>query len=382
MRRATLLAVLLAVAIAGWLASPHLAPLLGLGGETPPAGSTAVVGQAAAPAERLTQVRVRRSEAEPMARQQVLNGRTQANRSVRVAAEVPGEVIEIVGEKGDQVAEGDLLARLDPRDRAAALAEARATLEQRRIEAEAAERLGQRGFQAETQVAGARAALEQARYQVRRSEVALEQTSITAPFAGVLEERPIELGSFLEVGDTVGTLVELDPLLVVTDVPEAAILSIVPGSTAEVKFIDGTVREGRVRFVARQANAATRSFRVEIVLPNPDLRIPAGISTTVAINLAPVPAHAVSPGILVLDDRGVLGVKSVDDDGKVAFHPAEIVRAEGDVVWLAGLPSTIDLITVGQGFVMPGQPVEAVPEATVAALVAGGEPGDTPGTPR
>ncbi len=379
MRRATLLAVILALAVAGWLASPHLAPLLGLAPESAPAGPAAPAAEQPA-AERLTQVRVRRSEAEPMARQQVLNGRTQANRSVRVAAEVAGEVIEILGEKGDRVEAGDLLVRLDPRDREAALAEARATLEQRRIEDQAAERLGQRGFSAETQVAGARAALEQARFQVRRSEVALEQTNITAPFAGVLEERPIELGSFLEVGDMVGTLVELDPLLVVTDVPEAAILNIVPGSTAEVRFIDGTEREGRVRFVARQANAATRSFRVEIVLPNPDLRIPAGISTTVAINLEPIPAHAVSPGILVLDDRGLLGVKTVDDQSRVAFHPAEIVRAEGDVVWLAGLPSTIDLITVGQGFVTPGQPVEAVPESAVAALVAGAEPGTTPGS--
>ncbi len=380
MRRATLLAVLIAVAVAGWLASPHLAPLLGLAPTPDPAGQTAPAVEQPA-AERLTQVRVRRSEAEPMARQQVLNGRTQANRIVHVAAEIPGEVIEVMGEKGDQVGEGDLLVRLDPRDREAALAEARATLEQRRIEDQAAERLGERGFQAETRVAEARAALEQARYLVRRSEVALEQTSITAPIAGVLEERPIELGSFVEVGDVVGTLVELDPLLVVTDVPEAAILSIAPGSAARVRFIDGTEREGRVRFVARQANAATRSFRVEIVLPNPDLRIPAGISTTVAIELEPIPAHGVSPGILVLDDRGVLGVKTVDDQGMVAFHPAEIVRAEGDLVWLAGLPSTIDIITVGQGFVMPGQPVEAVPEEAVAALVAGTEPG-TPGTAR
>lgn len=379
MRRATLLAVLIAVAVAGWLASPHLAPLLGLAPAPDPAGPAAPAVEQPA-AERLTQVRIRRSEAEPMARQQVLNGRTQANRTVRIAAEIPGEVIEIMGEKGDQVSDGDLLVRLDPRDREAALAEARATLEQRRIEDQAAERLGERGFQAETRVAEARAALEQARYHVRRSEVALEQTSITAPIAGVLEERPIELGSFLEVGDVVGTLVELDPLLVVTDVPEAAILSISPGSTAQVRFIDGTERQGRVRFVARQANAATRSFRVEIVLPNPDLRIPAGISTTVAIDLEPIPAHGVSPGILVLDDRGVLGVKTVDDQGMVAFHPAEIVRAEGDVVWLAGLPSTIDIITVGQGFVTAGQPVEAVPEAAVAALVAGTEPDTPPGT--
>lgn len=379
MRRATLLAVLIAVAVGGWLASPHLVPLLGLAPAPDPAGPAGPAIEQPA-AERLTQVRIRRSEAEPMARQQVLNGRTQANRTVRIAAEIPGEVIDIMGEKGDQVSEGDLLVRLDPRDREAALAEARATLEQRRIEDQAAERLGERGFQAETRVAEARAALEQARYHVRRSEVALEQTSITAPIAGVLEERPVELGSFVEVGDVVGTLVELDPLLVVTDVPEAAILSISPGSTAQVRFIDGTEREGRVRFVARQANAATRSFRVEIVLPNPDLRIPAGISTTVAIDLEPIPAHGVSPGILVLDDRGVLGVKTVDDQGTVAFHPAEIVRAEGDLVWLAGLPSTIDIITVGQGFVTSGQPVEAVPEAAVAALVAGTEPGTSPGT--
>lgn len=368
MRRSTLLAVLLAVAVAAWLASPHLLPLLGMAPEAPPATPAAAPEDAP---ERLAQVRVRRSVAEPMARQQVLNGRTQANRTVRIAAEVSGEVIEILKDKGDKVEEGDLIVRLDPRDREAALAEARATLEQRRIENEAAERLGKRGFQAETQVAGARAALEQARFQVRRSEVALEQTRITAPFAGVLEERPIELGSLLEVGDMVGTLVELDPLLVVTDVPEAAILAIAPGSTAEISFLGDVAREGRVRFVARQANAATRTFPVEIELPNPDRRIPAGISATVAIDLEPVPAHAVSPGILVLDDQGVLGVKSVDEGGTVRFHPAEIVRAVGDVVWLAGLPSTIDLITVGQGFVTQGQVVEAVPEAEVAALVAG-----------
>ncbi len=371
MRRSTLLALVLALAVAGWLASPHLAALLGLAPETPPAASAPLADDA----PQTMQVRVHHSVAEPIARQQVLNGRTEANRTVRIAAEVAGEVIEVGKAKGDTVEKGDLIIRLDPRDREAALAEARATLEQRRIENEAAKRLGERGFQAETKVAEAKAALEQARYQVRRSEVALEQTRITAPFAGVLEERPVELGSLLEVGDTVGKLVELDPLLVAADVPEAAIMGIAPGSAAEVGFLGDVTREGRVRFVARQANAATRTFPVEIELANPDRAIPAGISAAVAINLAPIRAHAASPGILVLDDRGVLGVKSVEDDGTVGFHPAEVVRAMGDVVWLAGLPDTIDLITVGQGFVSVGQEVKAVPEAEVAALVSGAAAG-------
>ena len=368
MRRSTLLALVIALAVAGWLASPHLAPLLGLAPEPPPAAPAPSGGELA---ERKAQVRVRHSVAEPIARQEVLNGRTEANRTVRIAAEVSGEVIEVLKAKGDKVEKGDLLVRLDPRDRAAALAEARAALEQRRIENEAAKRLGERGFQAETKVAAAKAALEQARFQVRRSEVALEQTRITAPFAGVLEERPVERGSLLEVGDTVGRLVELDPLLVAVDVPEASIMGIAPGSTAEIRFLGDVTREGRVRFVAREANAATRTFPVEVELANPDRSIPAGISATVAINLAPIAAHAVSPGILVLNDEGVLGVKSVEDGGTVGFHSAEVVRAVGDVVWLAGLPDALDLITVGQGFVSIGQEVEAVPEADVAALVAG-----------
>ncbi len=113
-----------------------------------------------------------------------------------------------------------------------------------------------------------------------------------------------------------------------------------------------------MRFVARKAKEQTRTFLVEIELPNPDLTIPAGTSTEVAIVLEPVPAHRVSPGILVLDDEGVLGIKAVDDASTVTFHPADIVRAEAGAVWLRGLPDQLRIITVGQGFVRPGQTVD------------------------
>ncbi|MDZ7810145.1 MAG: hypothetical protein U5L11_08305 [Arhodomonas sp.] len=57
--------------------------------------------------------------------------------------------------------------------------------------------------------------------------------------------------------------------------------------------------------------------------------------------------------MLVLDDEGELGVE-VDDDGVVVFHPVEVVRAEREGFWVAGLPQGVRVIAVGQGFVREG----------------------------
>ena len=377
MRRSTLIAVLLALAVAAWLASPHLGLdqwLQRNAGDDGPAVEAAAAPGAVTNGQRLTAVRTRVSTAEPMAREVVLNGRTEANRTVRVAAETAARVVELPRRKGLRVEAGDLVARLDQRDREAAVAEARASLAQRELDYEAARRLGERGFQAETRVAETRAALEFARYHLRRAEVELAHTEITAPFTGVLEALPVELGSFVDVGDTLAEIVDLDPILVVTDVPEARVQSLRVGDTAEIRQAGGDSHEGRVQFVARQANERTRTFRAEVAVPNPEATVPAGISTAVAITLEPVPAHRVSPGILVLDDSGVLGIKAVADDQTVAFHPADIIRAEADAVWLAGLPDRLRVIIVGQGFVTPGQTVEATDEGEITARLGTAAP--------
>ena len=115
---------------------------------------------------------------------------------------------------------------------------------------------------------------------------------------------------------------------------------------------------------------STRTFRVELEVPNPDGRFAAGTSAELVIEDEPVPAHRVSSALLALDDAGTIGVKAVDDEGVVTFHPARVVRAEADAVWLTGLPERLRLITVGQGFVRPGDRVEVVPEAATGAADA------------
>jgi multidrug efflux system membrane fusion protein len=71
-----------------------------------------------------------------------------------------------------------------------------------------------------------------------------------------------------------------------------------------------------------------------------------------------VRAHRISAAMLVLADDGTLGIKAVDAEGIVRFHPARIVRSETDAVWLGGLPDELKVIVTGQGFVAAGEAVE------------------------
>ena len=122
------------------------------------------------------------------------------------------------------------------------------------------------------------------------------------------------------------------------------------------------MRDGKVSFVAPRADVETRTFRVEVEVANPDGKIPSGISVEARIPTGSVMAQFVSPAALSLNDKGVLGVKTVDKDNKVEFHAAKIVRSDVDGVWLTGLEDEERIITVGAGFVRVGEEVRPVLE--------------------
>ena len=126
---------------------------------------------------------------------------------------------------------------------------------------------------------------------------------------------------------------------------------------ARVLFITGEERAGTVSFVGTSAATDTRTFLVEIDVPNRDGAIPAGVSAEVQIPIGQVEAHFVSPSTVSLDESGVLGVKTVDAENTVRFHEIDVVRAQIEGIWVDGLPDTAQIIVVGQGFVSDGERV-------------------------
>ena len=109
---------------------------------------------------------------------------------------------------------------------------------------------------------------------------------------------------------------------------------------------------------ASSADPATRSFAIEIELPNADGSLRDGLTATATVNLGTAPAHLLPQSVLTLDDQGVLGVRSVVDN-VVEFHPVTIIGDTREGIWVTGLPPRVDVITVGQEYVVPGQKVNA-----------------------
>lgn len=359
MRSSILAALVLSAGLALWLGSRPLQEALGLGSARP--ASEPPAGQG--PIERPPiAVRVRDSVARPVAPEITINGVTEPARAVELRAEVAGRVVATPVAQGAQLAAGDPIVLLDPRDRPARIRELEARLAQRELEYEAASRLGARGFQAETRVAEARAALEEVRARLAAERLELERTTIRAPFAGRLERRHVELGDFLEIGQKVGLLVEPRPFLVVGRAPETVVGRLAPGLPGTARLADGRELEGRLRFVASQAEGATRTFRVELEISEPPEDLPAGMTARLTVRLPEVAAHQLPAGVLVLDDEGRLGVRYVDAEGRARFASVSIVRSEGGSLWLMGLPEQARVVTVGQGFLSEGQPVRAVGE--------------------
>jgi len=383
-RRSYVTAVMILLLLAAWVASGEInrlgelmAMVSAADGTKKPGAKPAAkpeakpAATAAKPAEKkpeeanktaIPAVRVRTITAEMRQQDLVVRGQTQALRKVQVRAETAGKVAAIRADKGTVVKEGDTICELNVDARTAMLNHARATMKQRQLQYEASKTLKEKGFRSDTAVAGDLAAYEAAKADVERMEKEFKNTRIRAPFDGVVDDRMVDVGDYLAPGQACALVVDQDPFLVVGQVSEKDVPQIRIGDAGWAKLITGERVQGKVRFVSKTSNPATRTFRVELEVPNPDGLIRDGVTAEIHITGNTVEAHKISPAILSLDDKGTLGVRIVDQARRVRFVPIKIVADGPDGVWVTGLPRQVTIITVGQEFVSEGQEVSLTPE--------------------
>lgn len=351
MRRSVWIAAGILLAATGWMASGQI-------GNAENAATRA--DTTLPPPDALVSVRTADIAAQDYTRTVVIRGRTEADRVVDISSEIDARVVAVHVEKGDTVQEGDLLVELAIDDRQAQVEMARAVIRQRTIEAEAATRLAEKGFRAETQLAEAEAQLEDARHQERLAQVNLRNTKIRAPFDGVVENRMAEIGAFMQKGSEAISLIDRDPMLVIGQVGERDVNTLKVGDTGTARLADGTELTGTIGFIGAVADPETRTFLVELEVPNPEGLIRDGLTAEMALPVSTARAHFISPAVLVLDDAGALGVRLVDGADTVRFAPITVIGTSADGMWVGGLPADARLIVVGQEYVVDGQKVRPV----------------------
>jgi multidrug efflux system membrane fusion protein len=353
--RAKLLAVVLALVLAGWMGSGFVLPNSDDGDAPEEMADMAIA------------VAVLSSEAQDIDLVLTAEGQSIPDRATGIQAKITGQVQSVLVGRGDLVEAGQEIGRLDSETLEAQLAQAQAQLEQATGDFDRAQTLNERGISTDSVLMQTRAVMAAAQAAVASAKEQLDNAVITAPFGGRLNEMTLDEGEFVNDGDLVAEVLDNDPLSVVVQVPQLALSRIQKGQTARVSFITGETRLGTVGFIGSNANSQTRTFRVEVTVDNPDSEMPAGLSAQIAIPTGSARGHFISPAILSLGTNGELGIKTVTVDNTVAFSPISIVRAQTDGIWITGLEETAQIITVGQGFVNPGDvvdPYPATPEIT------------------
>lgn len=361
--RPWILAVSAALLVAVWLLS-------GLSDDQEILGAQQVAAGGDTGANGLVRVQVRTQAAETVTRSISLYGQTAPIRSVDLNAETEGRVAQIAAERGERVSVGDVILRLDLRDRQARLEQARASVNEHETAYQAQLKLQAEGYVSDTQIAETVAKLESAKAELTRAKLDLRYMVIRAPFDGVLQDRNVEVGGYVRAGDTVATFVDNTSIVVSGTIAEKDARYVALNDTGKAVLATGQRISGRIRYIAPVADEATRTFEVELEVPNPSGELPAGVTAEIELPGGEALAHKVSPSLLTLDSEGTMGIKTVDDLNQVVFYPVELSRSEPDGVWVTGLPEDARIITVGQGYVSAGQRVEPVPSQTDTALAA------------
>lgn len=355
MKAARFAAVGLVVAAVAWIASGHLFPH-----ET--AQSRAAIRTAEVEKPKLFRVSVMDVRVEPRSRNLVLSGRTEADRKMMVTARGDGTISELKVRRGQFVKQGEVIAVLSDEARESRVLQARAMLMQRKTELAARMKLVEQGTLPKLEAVNLETQFKAAEAALAAAEAERERGFIRAPWSGVINDVPVEVGqaAFSMQGKEIAQIVALDPILAVVEVAERRLNGIKLGEPVDIRLVTGHTAQGKIRFISRTASAATRTYRVDVEIPNADGVIPDGITAEVTIPLAPVPAARVPRSALTFSSAGDLGVRHVDASNKVAFAMVSVVDDQQEFMWVSGLPDAARVIVQGQDFVREGQEVEPV----------------------
>ena len=416
-------AALVALGAAGWMASgmlgggsgtPEAAAVAEAASSPGDAPAAAVEAGAAKPI--ISSVMVENSKVRRSVR---ASGVTQPKAIVTLSAEIGGTARKVPVSEGRQVEAGDVLVVIDTstlpaRIEAAkaeiaaattaldsATAQSRGTYAEQRAAAEAnldvakqrleiAQKLAKQNFSAPVELAQLKANYENARMTLAqidlaknlRSEVDIAQnrarlataksnlavlrdqlakSTIKAPAAGWLETMHLEQGEQISAGAPAATILDMDELKIVVAVPQTNIGEVEIGDPVNVNVAGAGMRRGAVTKIASISSSTTRTFDVEVTVPNPGRELRAGMTVEASIDVGFQPAFGMSPAHLSVAGDGSLTAK-IDDGGTVRVVPVELVRSGVEQVFVSGLADGATLLTFGQAFVNAGDPVRVSSE--------------------
>jgi membrane fusion protein, multidrug efflux system len=294
-------------------------------------------------------------------------GSLQSDESVKIAAELPGRIDQILFQEGQPVKQDEVLVRLDDVLARAEVADAQSRQNLAQANLDRANQLARTGSGTERARDEAVAAFEQGRAALELARARLDKHTIRAPFNGIAGLRGLSVGAFVNTGTEVVGLEKVDVLKVEFSIPEVRLTDVKVGQTVEVA-VDALPEHkftGTIYAIAPAADVNGRSLRLRARLPNSDGVLRPGLFARIVIKggeqqVVMVPESAVMP-------RGGDSFVFRIENGRAVETKVELgSRKAGEVEIRNGLPPDSVVVTAGQQRLRNGAAVNVV-EASDAA---------------
>lgn len=286
-------------------------------------------------------------------------GIVQAQTAVSLAVEGAGRIVELLADKGENVAAGGLLLRLDSRSQAAAVEQARVNVRESTNDFARLEGLRGTGAVSASDFDSAQARKQRAEIALTEAQVALSKCEVRTPISGVVVDRPVEVGEFVSPGTLAFKVSNVDRVKVVLDLPERDVFVVTNGLRIPFSVESLGEREytGTVTYVAAAAEPLSNTYRTEILTDNPDLILKAGVIVRARLIRRTIPgAVTVSLGA-VIPDKGQY-VAFVVEDGVAVRRIVRLAAVVDDrAVISEGVRPGERLVVEGQRLISDGEPV-------------------------
>ncbi|SEM73504.1 RND family efflux transporter, MFP subunit [Loktanella fryxellensis] len=298
-------------------------------------------------------------------------GDAQAIRSVTVRSEAAGLIQTLSVTDGSRVSAGDVLVSLDDAAQQIALQQAQATLNDAQAELDRQTQLRQSGAAAAVTLQAAELELQTAALAVEQAEYNLEQRTITSPISGRMGLLEVEAGARIAAQDPIGVITDQSEILIDFRVPERAVGQMTVGAPITVMPLavtDVTIA-GEIRAVDNIVDLASRTLRVQGVVPNDDNLLRAGMSATVTVAFDGDEFPTIDPLALQWSNEGSYVWVAVD--GQAKRVPVVIRERNADSILVEGDLADGDLvITEGLATLQDGDAVVLAPNDDAQASVA------------
>jgi RND family efflux transporter MFP subunit len=291
------------------------------------------------------------------------SGIVQAKTTVDVGFQVPGKVVMVGPDEGQTVRAGQVIAAVDPTDY-------RLTVEQAAAQSDRAARDRDRNRPLLDAGSIAAADMDHLEIGARQSAAAadlarkkLADTRLEAPISGIIAKRSIEVGATAAPGQPVFTIMELDFVRVRIGVPEGDVGHVTVGAPASVRIPALSASfNGRVSLIGVSADPTTRSYSVEITVPNPTHQLRAGMVAEATISTKQSVSALLVPATAVLHNEGITLVYTVDQTG-TRVHERRVTTgaARGESLEItSGLTSGDRIVVAGQQRLREGALVQTM----------------------